>query len=102
MRAKEVLKNSLGYRLAGPTRDALDSLYASSGHKVQIEQLLRDLPAQVPDLAERTYLDEALICYENGAFRAAVVMAWNLAYHHLCDHVIKNHLVDFNARWLIS
>jgi hypothetical protein len=102
IKAKEVLKNSLGYRLAGPTRDAIDSLLISSGHKVQIEQLLRDLPVQIPDLAERTYLDEALVCYENGAFRAAVVMTWNLAFHHLCDHIIKNRLADFNARWLIS
>jgi hypothetical protein len=29
----------------------------------------------------------------------AVVMTWNLAYHHLCDHVLKHRLTDFNARW---
>ena len=83
-------------------RDALALIYAPAGHKVQVTKLLCDLPAQVPSLAERTYLDEALICYENGAFRAAVVMTWNLAYHHLCDYVIKNKLADFNARWLLK
>jgi hypothetical protein len=53
----------------------------------------------VPDLAERTFLDEALNCFEVGAFRAAVVMTWNLAYHHLCDYILKNRLADFNLRW---
>ena len=56
----------------------------------------------MPDLAERKYLDETLICYENDARRAAVVMTWNLAYAHLCDHVLKNRLADFNARWKVS
>jgi hypothetical protein len=32
---------------------------------------ISDLPAGVPDVAEREFLDEALICYRNGAFRAA-------------------------------
>jgi hypothetical protein len=26
---------------------------------------------------------------KHGAFRAAMVMAWNLAYSHLCDFVLK-------------
>lgn len=99
---KLLLKNSSGYRLSGPAREQLAAELAPSGHKVQVTSLLRNLPSQIPDLAERTFLDETLICYENGAFRAATVMAWNLAYHHLCDFVIKNRLVDFNPRWVVS
>jgi len=99
---KVFLKNTSGYRLSGSTRDALDKAYTPAGHHVQISKLLKDLPALIPNLAERTYLDEALICYENGAFRAAIVMAWNLAYHHLCDHIIKTRLADCNARWAIK
>jgi hypothetical protein len=47
---------------------------------VEVTKMLTDLPAKVPDVAEREFLDEALICYRNGAFRAAVVMTWNLAF----------------------
>lgn len=97
-----LLKNSSGYRLSASAREECDAAYGLRGHKVEVAKLLRDLPGQIPDLAERTYLDEALICYENAAFRAAVVMAWNLAYHHLCDHVVKRRLSEFNARWVIS
>ncbi len=34
--------------------------------------------------------------------RAAVVMVWNIAFSHLCDHVLAKHLKDFNDRWLLS
>jgi hypothetical protein len=96
---KVLLKNSSGYRLSGTTRDVLDGKYKATGYKVQITQLLQGLPQKIPDLAERTYLNEALICYEHGAFRAAVVMTWNLAYHHLCDFVLTQRRDDFNNRW---
>jgi hypothetical protein len=99
---KQLLKNSSGYRLSGAVRDQLAATYTPSGHRVQVTALLRNLPTKVPDLAERTFLDETLICYEHGAFRAATVLAWNLAYHHLCDYVIKHRLTDFNARWLVT
>jgi len=99
---KQLIKNSSGFRLAGEVRDQLAMAYTPSGHKVQVTAILCDLPAKVPDLAERTFLDETLICYEHGTFRATVVMAWNLAYHHLCDHTIKHRLADFNARWVVK
>ena len=99
---KCVLKNAQGYRLTGATRDELNAAYASTGNTVQMSALLKNLPKLIPNLAERTYLNEALICYENGAFRAAIVMTWNLSYHHLCDHILKNHLAAFNARWVIK
>lgn len=101
-KSKDILKNSAGYRLAAKARGELDALYGHKGHSVQITQLLRGLPGQIPNLHERTYLDEALACYGVGAFRGAVTMAWNLAYHHLCHFILTKKLADFNARWPIS
>ena len=60
-----------------------------------------ELPAQVPDVAERDFLDEALRCYKAGAFRAAIVMTWNLAYDHLLSYVLKHKLAAFNKQWPI-
>jgi hypothetical protein len=99
---KSVLKNAQGYRLSGAARDEMNAAYMPAGNKVEMSSLLKSLPSLVPSLTERTYLNEALICYENGAFRAAIVMAWNLAYHHLCDHILRNRLAEFNARWVIK
>ncbi len=102
VKSKEILKNSSGYRLENKTREALDAQYGISEVAVKITNLLLTLPEKIPNLAERTYLDEALICYRHRAFRAAVVMTWNLAYHHLCDYVLKSHLAMFNERWQIK
>ena len=64
--------------------------------------MLSDLTAQLPDLTERAYYKEALLCHSHGAHRAAVVMTWNIAYAHLCDHILAKRLAEFNARWLKS
>lgn len=101
LKRKELLRNGSGYRLENGIREALDRQYGARGITIQVTQLLLSLPAKISNLAERTYLDEALICYKNEAFRAAVVMTWNLAYHHLCNHVLACHLARFNDRWLI-
>lgn len=98
---KVLIKNASGYRLAAKAREEMDTLYADKGHTVKITSLLAKLPEQVPDMEERTYLNEALTCYKAGAPRAAIVMSWNLAYHHLCAFILKKHLAAFNARWPI-
>jgi hypothetical protein len=98
---KGFLKDKSGYRLESRVRGELDAQYGSREITIQVTQLLRSLPEKVPDLAEKTYLDEALTCFRHNAFRAAIVMTWNLAYHHLCNYVLKTRLDDFNTRWLV-
>jgi hypothetical protein len=66
--AKEVLKNRSDYRLENRVREALDAHYGSRAITVQVTDLLLSLPDKVPDLAERTYLDEALVCFKLGLF----------------------------------
>ena len=53
----------------------------------------------MPNVAERDFLDEALICFEHQAFRAAIVMTWNLAYSHLLEFILKHHVATFNAKY---
>jgi len=96
---KEVLKRTQGYKLEMRVREALDRKFGTRQITVQVTDLLARLPGAVPDLAERTFLDEALVCFKHGAFRAAIVMAWNLAYHHLCDRVLRKELAKFNSQW---
>jgi hypothetical protein len=59
---------------------------------------LIELPSKISDLAERSFLDEAVRCFRCKAFRAAIVMTLNLAYDHLCGYVLTtpNRLADFN------
>jgi hypothetical protein len=95
----EALKASGGgYRLERTLRDKLDRQYGKRAITVAVEKLLLELPAKIPTLAERVFLEETLICLRNQAFRAAIVMAWNLAYDHLCHLIFNKHLASFNTR----
>jgi hypothetical protein len=98
-KSKEVLRNAKGYALESSVREKYETKYGQRVMAVTVDKLLLDLPSQVPNLAERTFLDETIKCYRAGAFRATIVMAWNLAYHHLCDYVLRKHLAAFNAQW---
>ncbi len=56
--------------------------------------------AQVNNLQNqqtKDFVDEAIGCYSNSNYRAAVVLSWVGAISLLYDHIIQNHLVQFNA-----
>jgi len=96
---KEAIRDSAGFRLVKAVRDQFDARYGQRGTTVKVEKLLADLPGKIPDRAESDFLKEALICFHNAAFRAAIVMTWNLTFFHLCDYVLKHKLADFNAEY---
>jgi hypothetical protein len=98
----ELLKSTGGYRLAHQVRDELDAALGKAPATVVVNQQLTALGAQLPDMAERAYFQEMLICHDHNARRAAVVMTWNVAYSHLCEHVLTKRLLDFNQRWLVT
>jgi hypothetical protein len=71
------------YKLHRRDMTELDGLYAAHPTTIAASKLLTDLPAKVPNLAERAFLEEAINCYKVKAYRAAIVMTWNLSYDHL-------------------
>lgn len=89
-RPRTLLKDARGYRVEGSIRDALDGKYGEHESTVQVTQLLKDLPGKVSDEAERLFLSEAMTCYRNRAFRAAIVMTWNLTYDHLLNWLMAD------------
>jgi hypothetical protein len=95
---KEVLRDKQGYVLEKRIKDRLESKYGQRLATVQADKLLIELPSKISDLAERSFLDEAVRCFRCKAFRAAIVMTLNLAYDHLCGYVLTtpNRLADFN------
>ncbi len=95
---KQLLKDKRGYYLPKGVRDEISAKYGRRTSTVEVDKLLSDLPAQISDLNERVFLDEALACFRHGAFRASIVMSWNLAFDHLCEWLLKNHITDFNTQ----
>jgi hypothetical protein len=97
---KQLLRDSNGYRLERRVRDEIDAKYGSRTSTVTVHKLLSGLPSKISSAAEKSYLAEALICFSHGAFRAAVVMAWNLSFDHLCCYIQDdaNRLSLFNTQ----
>src|SRR5262245_21716657 len=87
---KALLKDSAGYRLRHDVRMALDQKYGDAPTTVMLSQMLKDLPGKIADESEKLFLSEALRCYRAQAFRATIVMVWNLAYDHLLRWVLAD------------
>lgn len=94
----ELLRSRLGYQLERRKLDELSAAYGARDALVKLDRALNDLIAKITNQHERVFFDEMMVCVRHGAFRAAVVMAWNLAYWHLCDFVFTQKLVEFNAQ----
>jgi hypothetical protein len=93
----ELLKDSRGYRLEARTKEYLDGKYGQRPATIAIDAMLQGLPGRISDEAERTFLTEAIACLKVKAFRATIVMTWNLAFDHLLNWVAAKHLAAFNA-----
>jgi hypothetical protein len=96
------LKDRQGYRLSKASRDEFQRRYGGRQNSVVIERLLAELPAKVATMDERIFLEECLACYRAGAFRASVVMAWNLAFDHLCNYILAEKITEFNNQLPLS
>ena len=96
---KKLLKAKAGrYRLSHEQRKLLNRKLGQRPATVAVDSLLASLPSKIANEAERVYLDEALICFRHKAFRASIVMTWNLAFDHLCSVILSKHLAAFNTQ----
>jgi hypothetical protein len=86
---KDLLKERGQYKLGRAVRSEYDKRYGVHHSVVAVSKILTDLPGQVPNIDERAFLQEALKCYRIEAYRACIVMAWNIAYAHLLDWILK-------------
>jgi hypothetical protein len=96
---KHLIRSRDGYKLEHRISDELTEKYGQRAAAIHVEKILTELPSKLAKPDERTYLEETLICTRHKAFRAAVVMAWNLAYDHVCYWILADasRLASFNA-----
>jgi hypothetical protein len=86
----EILKKKQEFHLENRVRNDYDKRFGQRAATIQVDALLTQLPGKIAIPAEKGYLEETLSCYRVKAFRAAVVMCWNLAFDHLCEFVLKD------------
>lgn len=95
----QLLQQRGNYKLEGTLRRAMDVKYGQHPSVIRVQKLLSDLPAKIPNIAERAFLQETLNCYRVQAYRATIVMAWNLAFDHLLRWILSDstRLAKFNS-----
>ena len=93
-----MLRDSKGYRLSASTRSDLATIFPVRVTSVVATNLLAKLLERVVDPAQRAFLNETLVCFNHQAYRAAIVMAWNLAFTHVIDRIFSGHLATFNTQ----
>lgn len=96
---KVLLAERGAYKLEHSMRQKLDDKYGEHETTIAVSALLRDLPGKIADDAQRIFLKEAITCYHHKAFRAAIIMSWNLTYDHMARWIVADvgRLAAFNA-----
>lgn len=101
-KAKRLLQDTGGFRLLTDARDTVASWLPPIHTPKEILTDLKKLESSITSAQQKVFLHEALVCFANEAYRASIVMAWNLAYHHVTSFIFTNHLAAFNARLKIQ
>ncbi len=95
---KKILGTSKGFKLNSSSRENIEAKLPKVIETNEILTLLTQLETKITNAQQKTFLHEANVCFANEAYRAAIVMGWNLAYHHICTFIFDSHLAAFNAR----
>lgn len=96
-RPQRYTRTSAGYRLQRHFSDALSSKLGDRRVIVQTSVELRALESGFAEGPIKTYLGEAIDCFEAGANRGAVIMTWVLTMEHFLNFVFAKKLTEFNA-----
>lgn len=93
---KKLLRDEDGFKLERRRKAEIASKLAGAEPKRKVRTTLRAIEQQLPGGARREFLGETISCFEIGAYRAAVVMAWLLTLDVLFEFILANKLSDFN------
>lgn len=93
------VRTASGWELTGPGTEFVSKLAGPllNSPIPKVASSLRTHLVKVQDAHTQRFVEEAIVCFENRQYRAAVVLSWVGAVALLYDNVVKNHLASFNA-----
>lgn len=91
------LKHNGGYKLQRHMRENLSAKLGAETITVQTSATLRGLEQKLPTGVDKDFLKETIDCFEAGANRATIVMAWILTMNHLFEYILAHKLSEFNS-----
>lgn len=93
-----LLKTKSGYTLHRNLKKEFDLIYNNDKHEIEVSQKLRDLLSKVKSNEQKTFLDEAIKCFEIKAYRASIIMTWLLVMDVLYENVLlASNIGKFNT-----
>jgi hypothetical protein len=90
------IKAQNGYSLERSRELTLKNTLESGPARKETSHLLRGLLTKLRNPHEKSFLQEAINCYEIGARRATIVLVWILTIDHLYQYIFKHKVADFN------
>lgn len=96
-----VLTSTKGFRLKTLSRSTvgewLTPILTAETPTTPVAKKLAEMSAKVIDSAERGFIDEAVVCINHGASRAAIVLGWCATIHRMRKKIEALGLPAFNA-----
>lgn len=96
-KGKKFIKKANGYILERTLELDLQKTLSTGPSKKETSFLLRNMLEDIVDSHQRGFLHEAIDCYEIGAKRASIVLAWILSVNHLYKYIYKHKINEFDA-----
>ncbi|AJQ95665.1 hypothetical protein [Gynuella sunshinyii] len=96
-KGKKFIKKSSGYILERAVELEIQKTLSTGPSKKETSFLLRNLIEDIANSHQRSFLQEAIDCYEIGAKRASIVLAWILTVNHLYEYIFKHKKMEFDS-----
>jgi hypothetical protein len=90
------LRQREGYAIHRDVLEKLDQEFRKTPRTFSQAPLLRSQVGNVTNRNRRSFLNEAILCYECRAYRASIILTWIMTLDHLYDYIIKHALSAFN------
>lgn len=86
-----------GYKLEHGALQAIAKDINNEPTKIAVSTQLTALAAKVSNPVEADFLREAINCHRVKSHRAAIILLWLVAMHHLQNYIFANKLAEFNT-----
>lgn len=90
------IKKKDSFYLIKETKEHIDLNYNHSKPKLKVSAELKDLAIKITNPNQNAFFEETIKCFAVGAYRATIIMSWNLTVNHLFEYILANKLTEFN------
>jgi len=92
-----LIKKGNTYSFHRTVKKELESLFLDNPHRINTSTTLRNLLPLLTSKEQKMFLEEAVICFELGCYRASIIMTWLLTIDAIYEMILKKHLLEFNG-----